>query len=83
MSDEDDAARSIAARDRADVLRLNEQLKGIAGVGFNLGTAAIGAAAARIVLAGTVDWIAVTWFLGALVLIWIAAKVLTLLESEM
>lgn len=66
----------------ARILRLNEQLKAVSGVFFNLGAATIGASAARTVLAGHVDWIGISWAFGALVLIWIGARVLTLLESE-
>lgn len=63
-------------------VRLNEQLKGISSVFFNLGTATIGAAAARFALNGFVDWVGVGWLFGALVLIWLGAKVLILMEAE-
>ena len=66
----------------ASIIRLNEQLKGISSVFFNLGAATIGAAIARIALNGFVDWFGVGWLVGAVVLIWIGAMVLTLLEAE-
>ena len=66
----------------ARIVRLNEQLKGVSGVFFNLGAATVGAFAARIVLTESLDWIGIGWLLGALVLIWIGTMVLTLMESE-
>jgi hypothetical protein len=64
------------------IIRLNEQLKGVSSVFFNLGTATIGAAAARFALNGFVDWVGIGWLFGALVLIWLGAKVLGLMEAE-
>ena len=66
----------------ARIIRLNEQLKAVSGVFFNLGTATIGAAVARFVLAGTADWIGIGWLVGALVLIWLGSMVLGLMEAE-
>lgn len=64
------------------IVRLNEQLKAVAGVFFNLSTGTIGAAVARFVLQGAVDWIGIGWLVGALVLIWLGSKVLAMMEAE-
>lgn len=66
----------------ASIIRLNEQLKGVSSVFFNLGAATVGAAAARFALSGAVDWVGIGWLGGALVLIWLGTKVLTLMEAE-
>lgn len=66
----------------ASIMRLNEQLKGISTVFFNLGAATIGAAIARVALNGFVDWLVIDWFVGAVALIWLGAMVLTLLEAD-
>lgn len=64
------------------IVRLNEQLKGVSSIFFNLGTATIGAAVACFALSGSVDWIGIGWLFGALVLTRLGAKVLGLLEVE-
>ena len=62
--------------------RLNEQIKGVTGIGFNLGAALIATVAARVTAASKPDLVAAFWLIGALVLIWLSAKGLSLLESE-
>ncbi len=66
----------------ARIVRLNEQLKGISSVFFNLGAGTVAAAAARFAGSGGADWIGIGWLVGALVLIWLGAMVLTLMEPE-
>ena len=66
----------------ASIFRLNEQLKSISGVFFNLGAGTIGAAATRVFLNGNLDLIAGLWLFGAIALIWLGAKLLGLLETD-
>lgn len=61
---------------------MNEKLKGVSSIFFNLGAATIAAAAARTVTAGYVDLPGAGWTVGAFVLIWMGSKLLDLMESE-
>lgn len=72
----------MADRHRSEILRSNEQIKALAGVWTNIGTATLGAFAARFIVKDGIDLVGAGWFVGALVSIWVGSKLLTLLESE-
>ena len=68
--------------EKSQILRLNEQVKGITGIGFNLGAVLIATTVARVALKKDIDLTTAFWLVSALVLIWLASMGLTLLESE-
>jgi predicted MFS family arabinose efflux permease len=65
----------------SETLIANERLKAISNAFFNLAVALVAAIAGRMYLTG-VDLVAVGWSVGCAALIWVAWKVLYLLEKE-
>lgn len=67
---------------RAEIIVLNERVKAVSHVFFNLATALAAATATRVYLLGTMDISATTWSMGIVALVFVGWKVLYLLETE-
>lgn len=78
----DDAAPSLPLMTRGEILILNERVKGISQMVFNLAAALVAAIVARFYALGSADFVAILWCLGVAVLVFVAWKVLYMLESE-
>jgi hypothetical protein len=71
----------LADRSRSETLRANEQIKGIAGVLSNLGTALFASGFGRWFLNGA-DLYVSLWIVSGAGIIWVGVRALTLLEAE-